>query len=359
MNKIVILTALYLFFVQPCFAKTDVPYLQGRVNDYANILSDSTAKQIEKQLQTYETETTNQIVVLTVDSLNGQDIESYASEVFSAWKPGQAGKDNGVLLVVAVKDRKMRIEVGYGLEGSITDTKSGLVIRNAIAPYFKQGNFDRGIDAGVEALMQLGRGIEPTSAVSSEKPGGHSFGFIAVLVMPFIIIVIMALLIIKKYLRSRPRVSKKTGMAMKKLDETADDAYLSKGQQYEEAIGSVDYDVWVTGEGDDVQIIPHKKWFTEYTSCPKCLFKTYYEKSNVTLKRASYSHSGYGEKTYVCRNCKFENQVTYTIPKLKRDAPTGFILLSGGSKSSDGWFSGGGFSGGGGSSGGGGASGGW
>ncbi|HLC16060.1 MAG TPA: YgcG family protein, partial [Thermodesulfovibrionia bacterium] len=284
MNKIVIVTVLCLFFVQPCFAKTDVPYLQGRVNDYAKILSDSAAKQLEKQLQTYETETTNQLVVLTVDSLNGQDIESYASDVFSAWKPGLAGKDNGVLLVVAVKDRKMRIEVGYGLEGSITDTKSGLVIRNAIAPYFKQGNFDRGITAGVGALMELGRGIEPTSAVSSEKPGGgHSFWFIAVLVMPFVIIVFMALLIIKKYLRSRPRVSKKTGMAMKKLDETADDAYLSKGQQYEEAIGSVDYDVWVTEEGDDVQIIPHKKWFTKYTSCPKCLFKTYYQKNDVTL----------------------------------------------------------------------------
>jgi len=349
MNKIVILTVLCLFFVQPCFAKTDVPYLQGMVNDYGNILSDSAVTQLEKQLQAYETETTNQIVVLTIDSLKGQDIESYASEVFNTWKLGHAGKDNGVLLVVAVKDRKMRIEVGYGLEGSITDTKSGQVIRSVIAPYFKQGDFIQGIAAGVEALMELGRGIEPASAAYSEKPG-HSFGFIAVLGMPFVIIVVMVLLIIKKYLRGQPRISKKTGTPMKKLDEKADDAYLSSGQKEEEALGSVDYDVWVTEEGDDVQIIPHKKWFTEYTSCPKCLYKTYYKISDVTVTSPSYSGSGSGETTYACRHCNFVHKQKYIIPKLVRSSSYG--------SSNRGFFSGG-FSGGGGSSGGGGASGGW
>lgn len=363
MNKIIVSILLTFYLVLPAFAKNNMPYLQGMVNDYANILSSTTVSKLEKQLETYENETTNQIAVLTVNSLEGQDIESYANEVYNTWELGQAGHDNGVLLVVAVADRKMRIEVGYGLEGYITDNKSGQIIRNVIAPYFKQGDFDKGISNGVTALMEFAKGLE-TSAVTPASKKGSSLGSIVVFAFFILVIVIMAALIIKKYLRNRPRISKKTGMAMKKLDEEADDAYLTDGQRSEEAAGSIDYDVWVTEEGDDVLIIPHKKWFTKYKQCPKCNFKTYFLKSDVTLVKASYSSAGTGERTYVCRNCNFVNKQQYGIPKLVRSSSgrsSGFFIgggFSGGSFSGGG-FSGGGFSGGGGSSGGGGASGGW
>lgn len=366
MNKIIFSVFLFFTLTQPTFAKSNVPYLQGMVNDYANILSSSTVSKLEKQLKAYETETTNQVVVLTVNSLQGQDIESFANDVYNTWKLGQAGHDNGVLLVVAVADRKMRIEVGYGLEGYITDSKSGQIIRNIIAPYFKKGNFDRGISKGLAALMGLAKGLEVNTVSPASKKGGL-FGFFVILAFFILIIAVMAVVIIKKYLRSRPRISKKTGMAMKKLDEEADDAYLTKGQRYEESIGSVDYDVWVTEEGDDVLIIPHKKLITKYKYCPKCNYKTYYLKKEVTLVEASYSSSGTGERTYTCRHCKFVNKQQYSIPKLVRSSTvsrSGFFI-GGGFSGGGGFFGGGGFpggggfSGGGGSSGGGGASGGW
>jgi len=93
----------------------DVPRLKGRVNDYAGLLSPGQAARIEQALQKHEMQTTNQIVLLTVPSLEGEDIEGFSIRVAEAWKVGQKGRDNGVIFVVARDDRKMRIEVGYGL----------------------------------------------------------------------------------------------------------------------------------------------------------------------------------------------------------------------------------------------------
>ena len=102
-----------------------------------------------------------QIAVLTVNSIP-VSIEEYAVKVFETWKLGQAGKDNDVLVVVAVKDRKLRIEVGYGLEGILTDTKCGIIIRNVITPHFKEGNYAEGIFNGVKTLAGYASGDEKT-----------------------------------------------------------------------------------------------------------------------------------------------------------------------------------------------------
>ena len=138
----------------PVFA-VDVPFLTGRVTDNAQILSDETRKAVTANLKAHEEKTTNQIAVLTVPTLDGVSIEEYAVTVFNTWKLGQKGKDNGVLLIVAPKDRKMRIEVGYGLEGTMTDGIAGSIIRNAITPFFKNNDYDRGIDEGVRAIINV------------------------------------------------------------------------------------------------------------------------------------------------------------------------------------------------------------
>jgi len=138
----------------PVFA-VDVPFLTGRVTDNAQILSDETRKAITANLKAHEEKTTNQIAVLTVPTLEGVSIEEYAVTVFNTWKLGQKGKDNGILLMVAPKDRKMRIEVGYGLEGTMTDGIAGSIIRNAITPFFKNNDYDRGIDEGVRAIINV------------------------------------------------------------------------------------------------------------------------------------------------------------------------------------------------------------
>ncbi len=132
-----------------------VPTFAGPVNDTAAVLSGSMRDAVTALLREHKRKTGNQIAVLTVPSLDGENIEEYAVDVFEHWKLGQKGKDNGVLLVIATKDRKMRIEVGYGLEPTLTDALSGRIIRQVITPRFKAGDFNNGINLGVNAIIQV------------------------------------------------------------------------------------------------------------------------------------------------------------------------------------------------------------
>jgi uncharacterized protein len=131
----------------------DVPYLTGRVVDDAEILKPATRERITALSKAHEDETTDQIVVLTIPTLGGESVEEYANRVFTAWKLGQKGKDNGVLVVVAPQDRKLRIEVGYGLEGTLPDVAASRIIRNVMTPAFRANNFDGGIADGVAAIV--------------------------------------------------------------------------------------------------------------------------------------------------------------------------------------------------------------
>lgn len=147
-----------LFFALLCIVANQtfaiqLPILQGRVNDHANILSAETRQELETRLQKQEDTTTNQIVLLTVSSLEGQPIEMFANEVFNTWKLGKAGKNNGVLLLIAVNDHQMRIEVGYGLEHALTDALSNRIIRNELTPFFKEEQYEKGIEAGINAIV--------------------------------------------------------------------------------------------------------------------------------------------------------------------------------------------------------------
>ncbi len=156
----------------------EVPYLTGRVVDTAEILSSDARERVAGMLKAHEDLTTNQLAVLTVPSLQEENIEDFAARVFSEWRLGQSGKDNGVLILVAVNDRSMRIEVGYGLEGTLTDAMAGRVIRSVMAPRFKEGDYDGGIEEGARAVISiLGGEGEITALAESEPSGGSSSGF--------------------------------------------------------------------------------------------------------------------------------------------------------------------------------------
>jgi uncharacterized protein len=166
-----------LLMVNTAFA-VNVPYLTGRVTDNAKILSDETRKSITERLKAHEDKTTNQIAVLTVPTLNGEGIEEYAVSVFNAWKLGQKGKDNGILVVVAPNDRRMRIEVGYGLEGTMPDGVAGDIIRNIMTPYFKNNDYNKGLDEGVNAIINVLEGGAVPNAQNFAGSGGQkSSGF--------------------------------------------------------------------------------------------------------------------------------------------------------------------------------------
>jgi uncharacterized protein len=154
----------------------EVPYLTGRVTDNAGILSSSMKKTLSERLKAHEDKTTNQIAVLTVPTLEGESIEEYAVAVFKEWKLGQKGRDNGILVLVAPQDRRMRIEVGYGLEGALPDSAAGSIIRSVIAPKFKSGDYDGGIEAGVSAIITaLESGEVPASDSAGEQETKGSF----------------------------------------------------------------------------------------------------------------------------------------------------------------------------------------
>jgi len=136
----------------------EVPPLRGRVNDYAEMLSPATKQQLNGMLQNLEASDGTQIVVLTVPSLEGDSLEDFSIRVAEQWRIGQKGLDNGAILLIAKAERKLRIEVGYGLEGKLTDLMAGRIIANVIVPYFKNGQIDQGVIAGVQAMVGVVKG---------------------------------------------------------------------------------------------------------------------------------------------------------------------------------------------------------
>ena len=149
-----ILSILFIF-TTILVADITFPKLTGRVVDEAGILKSETKEKLTQILQNHELNTTNQIVVVTLNSLQGQNIETYSLELARHWKIGQKDKDNGVLLVVAPNERELRIEVGYGLEGSLTDAVAHDIIQRVIVPQFKNGDMNQGILQGVYKILDF------------------------------------------------------------------------------------------------------------------------------------------------------------------------------------------------------------
>ena len=139
---------------------SNLPILTGRVVDQASVLSPSIKDELETLLATHENNTTNQVVVVTIKSLGNSQIEEYSLELARRWGIGQKGKDNGVLLSVAPNDKQIRIEVGYGLEGILTDALGSNIINYYIIPEFKKGDIQNGIKIGAQKIIALLEGDE-------------------------------------------------------------------------------------------------------------------------------------------------------------------------------------------------------
>ncbi len=164
---------MWALFVPVCvFAFVSPGNATGYVNDFASVLTVDQKNSLENKLTAFNASTSNEISVVTVKNLGGDYIEHYAAELFKAWGIGTKKNDNGVLLLVAVEDRQMRIEVGYGLEGALTDSISSSIIREDLTPAFKQNNFYGGIDAAVTSIIKVTQGeyVVTGSGKSSKLP---------------------------------------------------------------------------------------------------------------------------------------------------------------------------------------------
>lgn len=154
----------------------DYPALSGRVVDQASILSAETETQLTESLAAHEQRSSDQIVVATISDTGGDSIEAYANGLFRHWGLGQAEENNGVLLLIALNDRKMRIEVGYGLEGTLTDVLAKLIIDNTIVPQFRAGSYEEGIRRGVDDIITVLEGDEAELRARAERNADRSSG---------------------------------------------------------------------------------------------------------------------------------------------------------------------------------------
>jgi uncharacterized protein len=158
------------------------------VNDFAGMMSGSEASQLESKLLEYEKTSSTQITVVTIKNLGGYAASDYAIELGMKWGVGQKGKDNGVMILASLEDRKAFIAVGYGLEGALTDALTGQIYRNEMVPSFKQGNYYEGFNKAAEAIIKATKG-EYKAEEKKEKDGGVP---VAIIIVVIIIIIIIA-----------------------------------------------------------------------------------------------------------------------------------------------------------------------
>ena len=176
---------LCIFFLASAGWSLGIPSLTGRVVDQAHLLPSSVISNLNTALADHESKTSNQVAVLTLTSLEGHPLEEFSHQVATAWALGKKGTDNGVLFLIAVKEKKVRIEVGYGLEGTLTDAKSSRIIRHEVVPRFRTGDFSGGVIAGTHAILATIEGTyvnTPSSTENSEHMGLWEFFGLAVIV---------------------------------------------------------------------------------------------------------------------------------------------------------------------------------
>ena len=166
------------------WAEVPVPFLEGRVVDLAGVISSNTKAELDAELQSLEAATGAQVAVLVVPTLDGEAVESFGLRVVETWKLGKKGQDNGVLLLIAHGDRRMRIEVGYGLEGVLPDVLASRILNERLVPRFKAGDFDGGIR---EAVAAIGGVVRGDPAAMPERSGGSGGGGLSGVVLIFVI----------------------------------------------------------------------------------------------------------------------------------------------------------------------------
>lgn len=193
-------TIIFSFFITNLFLfSVEIPSLTGYVNDNAKIITEKDRTEIEKYLKSLENSTGIQMAVLTIDSLEGDSIENFSIKTAEKWKLGSEKDDNGAILVVALDERYVRIEVGDGLESSLTDVKCGLIIRNVIIPEFKNGNYSEGILKGIQNMGGIASNnteFVSEDVLNEDSPDDNTY-FIVFLIIWFAFVIFVFILAIK------------------------------------------------------------------------------------------------------------------------------------------------------------------
>lgn len=379
-------------------------------SDPDQLLDDAHQSKIDQILFDLEKQTTTEVFVVALKSIGDADMRMFATNLFQRFGLGKKSKDNGLLVLFVEDQRSVTMEVGYGLEGVLPDVVCFRIIDEIMVPIMKQGKYGEGMLSGVQRVVGILSDPNVLAEISVDKnvlmqgkrvqyistlqwmAGGYLFLSVLVLILflmsgqkknretksmppydaykhlktmmfglkflsvifPFTILPLF--LFYKKRLeaiRKAPRICGICSRPMLLMNERQEDAYLNIGQQNEERVGSVDYDVWVCMECGNKSLLPYDQSFTRYKKCPRCQFKTFVQVSDRIVSPPTPLSTGQGQHVFSCANCGHE-AVTYFVIPMIVVLPTGNGRGHGGF---GGGFGGGGF--GGGRSGGGGASGGW
>ncbi len=372
------------------------------VSNPDGVLKQATIDSLNRCIAHIWQSSTAEVVAVVVESINGNDIDDFATNLFRHWGIGKSDNNNGVLVLVSTDERKAVIRSGYGAEGVLPDIICGRIIRDNMVPRFRNGDYDGGMLATVARIDSLlttpGAVAELKSKYENDETKEFTdlfAGYMAVSGIAGVILFIYALsltagnmgryekynrmekrktmfitaafatigmglpallliLAMQHHYRNKRRQCPNCKSKMHKLSETEDNNYLTPSQDFEEQLQSVDYDVWKCDTCGEIDVFAFPKRNSPYVECPNCHAKAARILGNRTVIHPAAGRDGYGVYTYHCRNCGKKTDVPYTIPYV---ATPVIIPMGGGGHGGGGGFSGGSF--GGGSTGGGGASGGW
>lgn len=418
--KIKLLLILFIGIGNIAFGQTydsvdQVPNPKNNGNGYVSnpdgVLKSSSEVEINSILTNIEIQDSFQVALVCLNSIGTNVPKDFATDLFNEWKLGLANKDNGLLILFVLDQRRVEFETGNGTESVLTDYQCTQIIDEYMIDHFKEGDYDKGLVRGMNAVANhlsgkvaytLFENFESQFKIEQENPPQSSTPFffkasfwliIFAWHLIFVIGLLTALFVIrfqydpyKKYgiiryfkltiyfflfpivylllfkfieqlkqrYRNMIRFSGKTGELLHKLDESEEDKFLTQGQITEEIIRSVDYDVWIDDQSVDSLILGYRPLFSKYSKCPKCGYSTYIQDYDRTVVAATTYSSGSGERKNSCRNCKHEVIQKYTIARIQKSSTTSSGGWSSGGGSSSGGYSGGGGSWGGGSSSGGG-----
>jgi uncharacterized protein len=314
------------------------------VTDMPGALRADTIAKLNSTISEFERATGGEMAVVVIGSLDGVSIEEAAVKLFELWGIGKKTKDNGLLLLWSTGDRRVRVEVGYGLEGVLPDGKTGAILDAYVIPRFKSGDFDEGVLAGVAALLSSARN-EPVdlSSAGSESYENDSSGIGTLLLslLGAIPLGLGSMVGFRKWRRHRRRRCPSCQSLMTRLEESADDALLEGGQQAEERVGSVDYDVWKCGTCSHHFTLRYPKWVSSFEKCPQCGNRTKSSTQTVIEAASSFS-AGSAQVVESCAFCSFTREYTKVLPRIESSSSSSSGSSGGGSSSFGGGSSGGG-----------------
>ncbi|MFY0563027.1 TPM domain-containing protein [Archangium lansingense] len=355
--------------------------------DTTGTLSSPTLAQVDQWGSEVDGKGLGQLAVVVVVTTGGRNPRTFATELFNLWGIGHAGRDDGALLLIALRDRKAEIVLGDGVDSRADTARSDALMSGQIVPAFKRGDPGGAVLAGARGLRDLlersplnaavsraapplSASSTPSTAVSSTSANVPSSGAAPVQEPPPFRrppssyesppvrggsndmsvwfygggtgALVAGFAGLRRWLRRRPRICERCAQPRQLLDEDRDDAHLDGGQQREERLGSVDYDVWWCLSCHDARVERYGAWLTSYSKCPQCEYKTKSETS-TTLEPATYDHGGRVLVEVSCEHCSYRNSFTRSTPKLTR--PSSSSSSRGGSSFGGGRSSGGGSSG--------------